>query len=54
MNPSIQAGVVFAVVALACYTIGTAAHQREFRVTRFAIGFFSAGLLLDVLATFAW
>jgi len=43
--------VAIAVLALVCYSMGTAAHQRELRATRFALRLLSAGLLLDVLAT---
>jgi energy-converting hydrogenase Eha subunit G len=51
MRPWITAGVGIAVLALACYSVGTAAHQRQLRVTRLALSFLGAGLLLDVLAT---
>jgi hypothetical protein len=51
MRHWITAGVALAVVALACYGVGTAAHQRQLRVTRVALWFLAAGLLLDVLAT---
>lgn len=51
MRPWIAAGVGLVVLALACYSIGTAAHQRELRVTSRALRFLSAGLLLDALGT---
>lgn len=51
MRPWIAAGVGLVVLALACYTIGTAAHQRELRVTSRALRFLSAGLVLDAVGT---
>lgn len=51
MTPWIRAGVSIVVLALVCYTIGTAAHQREHKVTSRVIRFLSLGLLLDVVAT---
>ena len=51
MRVWIATGVTIAVMALACYSVGTLAHQRELRVTRLALRFLSVGLLLDVLAT---
>jgi hypothetical protein len=51
MTPWIRAGVSIVVLALACYTIGTAAHQREHKVTSRVIRFLTAGLVFDIVAT---
>ena len=51
MTPWIRAGVSIVVLALACYTIGTALHQREHRVTRRVMRFLLAGLVFDIVAT---
>lgn len=51
MSPLIQTGVSIVVLALLCYTIATAAHQREHRVSRRVMRFLTAGLVFDVVAT---
>lgn len=51
MKPWIQAGVGIVVLALACYTIGTAAHQRQQRVTPGVLRFLGLGLFFDIVAT---
>jgi uncharacterized membrane protein len=51
MTPWIRAGVSIVLLALLCYTIATAAHQRERKVSRHVIRFLSLGLSLDIVAT---
>lgn len=51
MKPWIRAGVGIVLLALVCYTLATAAHQRERRVTSFVLRFLTAGLALDIAAT---
>jgi len=51
MSPWIRAGVSIVVIALACYTAGTAIHQRLRRVTSRVLAFMTAGLLFDIVAT---
>jgi hypothetical protein len=43
--------VAIVTVALICYTVGTLAQQRSRRVSGAAIGFLTAGLTFDIVAT---
>ena len=51
MTPLLRAGVSIVVLALAGYTVGVVIEQRARRVTRRAIAFLVAGVLLDITAT---
>ena len=51
MTPLLRAGVSIVVLALACYTVGVVTEQRARRLTRRAMAFLVAGVLLDITAT---
>ncbi len=51
MTPLLRAGVSIVVLALASYTAGVVIEQRGRRLTRLAMAFLVAGVVLDVTAT---
>ncbi len=51
MPPVIIAGTTIVTFALIFYAVGIITEQRRHQVTGFAIGFITAGLILDITAT---
>ena len=51
MKPILMLGISIVLLALAAYTVGVVAEQRQGRVTRAALGFLMAGVVLDLTAT---
>jgi hypothetical protein len=51
MRPIVAVALGIVTLALVCYTIGTAVHQRTRRVTPVALRFLTLGVLFDVLST---
>ena len=51
MTLLLRAGVAIVALALACYTVGVVTEQRARRLTRRAMAFLVAGVLLDITAT---
>lgn len=51
MNPILIAAVLIVQFALLCYTVGIVLEQRKRRVTAGVLGFLTAGVVFDVVAT---
>jgi hypothetical protein len=51
MQPIVIAAVSIVTLALTCYTIATATHQRSHRITGVVAAFLTIGVALDVTAT---
>jgi hypothetical protein len=51
MQPIVIAAVSIITLALVCYTVATAAHQRSHRITGVVAAFLTIGVAFDVTAT---
>lgn len=51
MKPYTLIAVTIVTIALLAYTVGTVAQQRSRRVTGTVVGFLTAGVFLDIVAT---
>jgi hypothetical protein len=51
MNPELIAGTIIVQLALLAYTVGIVAEQRSHRVSRLTLGFLTAGVIFDLIAT---
>ena len=51
MNPTLIRAVIVVTVALACYSIGVITEQRRRALSKFSLGFITAGLVFDISST---